>query len=415
MMRFFKKVKNIAVLAHLNCRNKGDEAVLCGILEGLNLLEREFTVFIFSEEIDYDKKFIGSLSCSNIKVFLKPLYSLDVRQQAKAKANKIFKKFGVKKQFFIWKNEKDIADYSDLFKKMDAIIVSAKDLYSECYGQGSFLKYIKILDVATSNNNNVYLWGGSYGPFKEDNEKTFVDSIKKTKLVSCRENQSFEYVQSIYPEGSVVLKPDPAFLLKPKELGEFQLPSKTKKRMGVSISQGIVKYECLNYEEYFKNVVEALCTMAEEFNLEIVLIPHVTTLHEGNNDYQISKDVKEECEKHNVNLILSPRDLSAGNYKEIIRSCDYFVGARTHTTIAALSSGVLSISIGYGRKAKGIFQDMYGHLDYMIPVKDFSSKTLKKSLSSMIENEALLKEKLSKMADEYMKKCSEAYELILKE
>ena len=44
--------------------------------------------------------------------------------------------------------------------------------------------------------------------------------------------------------------------------------------------------------------------------------------------------------------------------KNIISNCHYFMGARTHSTIAALSSYVPTISIAYSIKAFGINEEI---------------------------------------------------------
>ena len=51
-----------------------------------------------------------------------------------------------------------------------------------------------------------------------------------------------------------------------------------------------------------------------------------------------------------------------------------FVGARTHATIAAYSSCVPTLGVGYSVKARGIARDLFGTEDnYVLPVQ-----TLKK-------------------------------------
>ncbi len=56
-------------------------------------------------------------------------------------------------------------------------------------------------------------------------------------------------------------------------------------------------------------------------------------------------------------------DHSKYNAKELkgyISRCRAFVGARTHSTIAAYSTGVPTLAIGYSVKARGIAKDLFG-------------------------------------------------------
>ena len=58
-----------------------------------------------------------------------------------------------------------------------------------------------------------------------------------------------------------------------------------------------------------------------------------------------------------------------------------FVGARTHSTIAAFSSGVPVVPMAYSRKFNGLFSDT---LDYQYIV-DMKIKSLDESLAKIIE------------------------------
>ena len=51
-----------------------------------------------------------------------------------------------------------------------------------------------------------------------------------------------------------------------------------------------------------------------------------------------------------------------------------FVGARTHATIAAYSSAVPTLTIGYSVKARGIARDLYGgEAGHLLPVQELKS------------------------------------------
>ena len=54
------------------------------------------------------------------------------------------------------------------------------------------------------------------------------------------------------------------------------------------------------------------------------------------------------------------RDRSAPELKWVISKCRYFIGARTHAVIAAYSTGVPAIALGYSIKSKGIARDLFG-------------------------------------------------------
>ena len=60
-------------------------------------------------------------------------------------------------------------------------------------------------------------------------------------------------------------------------------------------------------------------------------------------------------------VILSYRIiLTAPQYKGYIARMRFFIGARTHATIAAYSNCVPTLVLGYSVKSKGIAKDLFG-------------------------------------------------------
>ena len=87
-------------------------------------------------------------------------------------------------------------------------------------------------------------------------------------------------------------------------------------------------------------------------------------------------------------------DLNAAQIKQVISECRFFLGARTHATIAALSSVVPTVSIAYSAKAKGINQDLYGHQDAVLESAEVNQTSLLDSLKWLRTNEQELREQL---------------------
>jgi colanic acid/amylovoran biosynthesis protein len=79
--------------------------------------------------------------------------------------------------------------------------------------------------------------------------------------------------------------------------------------------------------------------------------------------------------------------LNAAQIKQVISQCRFFIGARTHATIAALSSIVPTVSIAYSIKAKGINQDLFGHQDAVIDSSEVSQTSLLAGLKWLHTNE----------------------------
>jgi colanic acid/amylovoran biosynthesis protein len=75
----------------------------------------------------------------------------------------------------------------------------------------------------------------------------------------------------------------------------------------------------------------------------------------------------------------------------VISQLRFFIGARTHSTIAALSSEVPTVSIAYSVKARGINRDLFGNEDMVLPTPDVSSASLWSSLDWLLREENSLR------------------------
>ena len=102
--------------------------------------------------------------------------------------------------------------------------------------------------------------------------------------------------------------------------------------------------------------------------------------------------------------------------KYVISKCRAFIGARTHATIAAYSSMVPTLVVGYSVKAKGIAQDIFGTWEnYVLPVQTLlSPEELIGAFEWMMEREDEIRTQLQKVMPDYCKKAAGAGEEIRK-
>src|SRR3546814_7153574 len=65
-------------------------------------------------------------------------------------------------------------------------------------------------------------------------------------------------------------------------------------------------------------------------------------------------------------VTIMPSTFNASQIKGVIANLRFFIGARTHATIAGMSSTVPTISISYSIKARGINRDLFGDLPVVL-------------------------------------------------
>lgn len=162
--------------------------------------------------------------------------------------------------------------------------------------------------------------------------------------------------------------PDPAFHMLPQHCDidpRFSIGG----TIGINISPLIIASEEADVVAY-ANYKSLIRHILDETDANIALIPHVVWSH--NDDRIPLKRLYDDfgCSER---LILVD-DHTAPELKYIISKCDFFVGARTHATIAAYSSCVPTLVVSYSVKARGIAWDLFGAEDgYVLPVQQLRS------------------------------------------
>jgi len=150
--------------------------------------------------------------------------------------------------------------------------------------------------------------------------------------------------------------------------------------------------------------------------MSVLLVPHVVP-HDGdskNNDADYMRPMLDSLGDLGSRVCMIDSSLNAAQTKKVISQCRFFIGARTHATIAALSSIVPTVSIAYSTKAKGINQDIFGHQDAVIESPDVSQTSLLAGLEWLHTNEQELCDQLTmrlvvvkKQIDNVMKRVRE--------
>ncbi|MCH5248436.1 MAG: polysaccharide pyruvyl transferase family protein [Lachnospiraceae bacterium] len=240
------------------------------------------------------------------------------------------------------------------------------------------------------------LWGCSIEPeLLKDAE--VVEDMKRYMLITPRESITMQALKDAGIVQNVKLFPDPAFALEPDkiELPENFIEGRT---IGINISPMIVSYEkekgiaIANY----KKLIDYILHTSDN---NVALIPHVVW---KNNDDRITlAELYRGYEKNDRVVIFS--DMSCQNIKYVISKCKAFIGARTHATIAAYSSKVPTLVVGYSVKALGIARDIFGNeQNYVLPVQSLQNPNeLIQAYDWLMDNEEMIRERLKEVMPDY--------------
>lgn len=222
--------------------------------------------------------------------------------------------------------------------------------------------------------------------------------LEQFDLITARETISYQILKKINP--NTVLVSDPAFVLEQTKLPlpEGFLEGNT---VGINISPMIMDYGdsdliLSNYEQLIEYILD-------ETDMRICLIPHV--VWKQTNDLL---PIERLYEKYaSSGRICRIGDHNCMELKGFISRCRYFIGARTHATIAAYSTCVPTLVVGYSVKSIGIARDLFGtEHGYVIPVQQLQSKgKLREEFIWLQSQEAAVRQRLQQIMPEYTKRA----------
>ena len=146
-------------------------------------------------------------------------------------------------------------------------------------------------------------------------------------------------------------------------------------------------------ERWTKIAAAIISEVARRTDSQVYLIPHVTNL--DSNDHTFMQGALSLIPGKNENITLVPHTYNAAETKWIISRMALFAGARMHSTIAALTSGVPTLSFAYSIKARGINQDIFGHTDYCMEPNDLDAEVVSGRILSMLDKTTEIKRELT--------------------
>lgn len=287
--------------------------------------------------------------------------------------------------------------YEQMIPHLDdaaAVLSVGGDNYSLDYGVPR--AFTDLDDVVIEKGKPIVLWGASVGPFSAmpDYERFMSEHLKKTTGIFARESATIDYLNSIDVIDNVHAVADPAFVMdavKPEGIDdEFPIDEEA---IGLNLSPLMAKYVTnRNLDAWTLIAARIISRVAEATDMPIYLIPHVTSPH--SDDHAFMQEVVNRIDDSNNKITLIPPKYSAEETKWIISQMALFAGARTHSTIAALSSGVPTLSFAYSIKARGINRDIFDHESYLLSPECLTPSTVTERIQSMLDESGKIRGEL---------------------
>jgi polysaccharide pyruvyl transferase WcaK-like protein len=305
----------------------------------------------------------------------------------------------------LWEHEKKTVGYQEkysLAEKMYAEALSYIDADTVCLAIGgdnycypAWHRQAVFHNTALRKKARSILWSCSVELSMIDDK--MLEVFAGHHLISARESITYNVLRN-KGLNNVAQCADIAFSLEGEPVS---LPESFQNMVALNISPLVIRREtvpgitikaCRHFIRY----------ILKNTDMGIALIPHVSLVMDNDGDAidAVLDGLPEDPRMYRV-----PENLSAANYKYIISKCRFAVLARTHAAIAAYSSCIPVLAIGYSSKAAGIAADL-GVSDYVLSIDAIVAEdTITKLFERLVVNENAVRTSLKHIMPQYREKA----------
>ena len=390
-------MKKILIVVNAIVYNRGSEALVRGISKLCKKSNSDTCITLVSSEDNFG----NWISIENID-----MYSNKINYKSKS-IIKYLVAILKKLKFLSLVNFLKYSKLKKISKDQDLIIIIGADNYDITYNMQEELKRLHTY-LRKNNKAKMLLYDCSLD--ERDITKVLKEDINNFDAITVRESISYENVKEDIEKNKLFLYPDPAFVMDKEEVS---LPDvfKNSKVIGVNVSNLITnsKYGSNTYKilNAYKNMINYILEFTD---MNVLLVPHVM----NGADLSTLKELYKGYENNSRVYLVEDENLNAKQLKYIISNCELFVGARTHATIAAYSTNVPTLVLGYSVKSKGIAKDLFGTFEnYVLPVNKLENEEyLVNGFRWLLDNKDNIYKKLEKELPNYIERVEHTEDVI---
>jgi polysaccharide pyruvyl transferase WcaK-like protein len=229
--------------------------------------------------------------------------------------------------------------------------ITGGDSFSDIYGMRRFVLGFLRKWLVLLFNKDLIMLPQTYGPFKRPLTRVMARYIlKKASLVYSRDRAGVEYVNK---------------LLNDEPSADIRVQNSIVVGLNVSgllFNGGYSRNNMFglrtDYRELICEIVEMLL---KDEKVTVLLIPHVFPPpgYEVESDSDACLKIYEQLSQtYPDRVFLVKGEYDQGEIKYIIGLCDFFIGSRMHSCIAALSQNIPMVGLAYSKKFSGVFDSV---------------------------------------------------------
>ena len=300
--------------------------------------------------------------------------------------------------------------------QMDLVAdITGGDSFSDIYGMRRFVLGFLCKWLVLLFNKNLVMLPQTYGPFERCLARAMARHIlKKASLIYSRDRAGVEYANKLLNKDTknskVRFAPDVAFVLDARRLEHpvvdllYCLKSQSQTIIGFNVSGllyngGYTQDNMFGLKvDYPKLIAEILKYFTAMPDIYVLLSPHVFPADDmlvESDPIACRKVYHALPDKPREKVIIPEGNFNQGQIKYLIGQCDFFVGSRMHSCIAALSQGIPTVGIAYSKKFHGVFESV-GVEELVVDMRRYGKDEILAAINDAFEKRAVIVKRLDR-------------------
>jgi len=254
--------------------------------------------------------------------------------------------------------------------------ISGGDSFSDIYGLKRLLLIATPCVIAWLLGRETLQLPQTYGPYGSLPARLVARFVlKRSPVILARDLESLEIAKRLlgrHARGKMMeFCPDVAFALDAVKPATIRIdapiePENGPPIVGLNVS-GLLFIGGYNRRNMFalkSDYGECISALIEGFmeqtSAHILLVPHVFGPGVESDEITCRRIWESSQDRYAGRVHLVNGEYEATEIKSVIGGCDFFIGSRMHSCIAALSQGVPVVGLAYSRKFRGVFRSLGG-------------------------------------------------------
>jgi len=301
------------------------------------------------------------------------------------------------------------------------------DSFSDIYGMKRLVTGFLMAWTVLLVKGTIVQLPQTYGPFTSPIARWMARYLlRRSSVIVARDKKSMQVAQDLVgPSREVLLSPDVAFSLEASAPQTLVLDPPLSGvlptgMIGVNVN-GLMYHGGYTRDNMFGLKMDyplflrsLLLALLKEQTHEIWLIPHTYAL-EGNveSDPDASRHLRNSLPSYlreRVRIIAAEYD--PNELKGVIGMCDFFIGSRMHSCIAALSQGIPCVGVAYSMKFKGVFETVEME-DWVVDARYLATNEAVQTMLRLYQSRESIREKLRQNAGHARQRLTEVFQEIM--